>query len=259
MKIDLHNHTTLCNHANGTVEEYIQQAIIQNIHIYGFSDHAPMAYDEKYRMDFAQMMLYERWVKEVKEKYADKIEVLLAYEVDYMEGYIDARVLERDVDYLIGSVHFIDKWGFDNPAFIGGYEDKDIDLIWEEYFRAVEAMANTGYFQIVGHMDLLKVFKFLPKGEMKALASDALDAIKKAGMAVEINTAGWRKPVKEQYPSRTLLQEIHKRGIPITFGSDAHEIAQVGQGLDEAYTLAREIGFTQYALFRNKKMEMINL
>ena len=259
MKIDLHNHTTLCNHAEGTVEAYIQKAISQRIDIYGFSDHAPMDYDKKYRMDFEQMHLYETWVKEVKVTYAGKIEVLLGYEVDFMEGYIDARVLEREVDYLIGSVHFIDNWGFDNPAFIGGYEDKDIDAIWTAYFDAVTQMAQTGYFQIVGHLDLLKVFKYLPKTNMLTLAHTALQAIKKAGMAVEINTAGYRKPIGEQYPSRELLEEIYSLGIPITFGSDAHHEEQVGLNLERAYDLARDIGFTQYAIFRNKKIQMINL
>ena len=76
-------------------------------------------------------------------------------------------ILNANVDYLIGSVHFLqnknEMWGFDNPEFIGVYKSVDIDKIWEDYFDAIEAMAKTNYFQIVGHLDLIKVFKFLPK------------------------------------------------------------------------------------------------
>ena len=86
MRVDLHNHTTLCNHATGTVEEYVQRAIELGIDEYGFSDHAPMNYDPKYRMDISQKQQYEKWVLDAKEKYKDKIKILLGYEVDYLDG-----------------------------------------------------------------------------------------------------------------------------------------------------------------------------
>ena len=88
MRIDLHNHTKLCNHANGTVEQYVQRAIELGIDQYGFSDHAPMNFDPKYRMDISQKSLYEKWVLDAKEKYKDQIKILLAYEVDYLEGFM---------------------------------------------------------------------------------------------------------------------------------------------------------------------------
>ncbi len=163
MNVDLHNHTSLCNHATGSIEEYVLKAIKEKIKYFGFADHAPMKFDKKYRMSFDDMPIYEKDVLYMKEKYQKEIDILLAYEVDYLDGYIDERVLNRDVDYLIGSVHFIDKWGFDNPEFIGQYKNKDIDKIWEEYFEAIGDMAKTNLFNIVGHIDLIKVFNFLPK------------------------------------------------------------------------------------------------
>ena len=119
MIVDLHNHTILCNHAEGSIEAYVLKAIEEKIDIFGFSDHAPMHFDEAYRMGFHEMPTYEKDILHVKEKYADKISILLAYEVDFLEGYIDSRVLEREVDYFIGSVHYLGNWGFDNPEFIG--------------------------------------------------------------------------------------------------------------------------------------------
>ena len=257
-KIDLHNHTPRCNHAEGSVDEYVEKAIEENIDIFGFSDHAPMNFDTRYRMSFNEMDSYENDIKKAKEKYADKIEILLGYEVDYLLGYMDKRVLNADVDYLIGSVHFIDKWGFDNPEFIGKYEGADIDTIWQEYFDLVESMAKTGLFDIVGHLDLIKVFKFLPKKDIRLIAKNAMNAIKESGMAIEINAAGYRKPIGEAYPSYELLEMACKRDIPITFGSDAHKPEQVGYKKEEIYSLAKSVGYNNVAYFKNREMIMVN-
>jgi len=107
-RIDLHNHTTRCHHAEGSLEAYIQRAIELGIDIYGFSEHAPMDFDPHYRLKFEEMKAYEQEVLDAKQSYQEQIDIRLGYEVDYLEGHIHARVLEAPVDYLIGSVHFLD-------------------------------------------------------------------------------------------------------------------------------------------------------
>jgi len=257
MIIDLHNHTKLCNHASGEVGEYIETAIATGTNMYGISDHAPMDFDESYRMKFSEMSGYEALVKELRAEYKEKIDIKLAYEVDFLDGYISQKVLDADVDYLIGSVHFVKEWGFDNPEFIGDYAKHDLDELWSEYFTAIKELADSRLFDIVGHIDLLKIFKFLPSKPIRELVLPALEAIKTSGMAIEINTAGFRKPVSEQYPCINILQEIRKLDIPITFGSDAHAPSQVGMNRQKAYDLARELGFTEVAMFENRKMKLI--
>ena len=256
-RIDLHNHTTRCHHAEGSLEAYIQRAIELGIDIYGFSEHAPMDFDPHYRLKFEEMKAYEQEVLDAKQSYQEQIDIRLGYEVDYLEGHIDARVLEAPVDYLIGSVHFLDKWSFDNPEFIGEWKSRNIDEIWRAYFEAIEAMAKYGKFHIVGHFDLIKVFKFLPSKDIRLLAKEALRAIKKSGMALEINGAGLRKPIGELYPSQPLLEEAYAYGIPITFGSDAHSVAQVGFGYAEALALAKGVGYTQAVTFKQKESKLI--
>jgi histidinol-phosphatase (PHP family) len=254
MYVDLHNHTTRCNHATGSEKEYIEQAIKTNTRFFGFSDHAPMDFDPKYRMDFSQMQEYETTIKELRSHYADTIEILLGYEVDYLPGHMDSRVLQADVDYLIGSVHFLDKWGFDNPEFLSGYKQRDIDTIWQTYFTLIKEMAQTQLFDIVGHIDLIKVFQFYPKKQnVLTYATPALEAIKKADMTLELNIAGYRKPCKEPYPSEEILQKAYELEIPITFGSDAHEPTQVAMFSTEIETLAKKVGYTQCAYYKNKK------
>jgi len=255
--IDLHNHTPLCNHAEGSIDEYVKAAIDKGIDIFGFADHAPMDFDEKYRMGFDQMAVYEAEVREAAARYTDRITLRLGYEVDFLPGHMDERVLNAEVDYLIGSVHFIDEWGFDNPEFIGKYEDADLDTIWREYFEAVEAMARSGLFDIVGHLDLIKVFNYRPDTDIRSLAEGSLDAIAAAEMTLELNAAGWRKPVGEAYPSLDLLRMAHDRGIPITFASDAHKPEQVGYRMAELHTLARKAGYRKAADFCNRERRLL--
>ena len=256
--VDLHNHTPLCNHANGSEEEFINEAIKKCIKYYGFADHAPMEFDYEYRMGFEDMPLYEKRIKNLKEKYKNKIEILLGYEVDFTP-FVDKRVLERDVDYLIGSVHFLDNWGFDNPEFIKEWEKRDVDDIYKEYFHLIEKMASSKMFNIVGHIDLVKVFGHKPTKNIKDIAKNALKAIKKADMAIEINTAGLRKPVKELYPSDELLDMILNENIDITFSSDAHSPNQVGFKLNETINKLKNLGLKEAVIFKNRKKEKIKI
>jgi histidinol-phosphatase (PHP family) len=118
-------------------------------------------------------------------------------------------------------------------------------------------MVESGKFDIVGHLDLIKVFKFMPKQDVRLLAKEVLHAIKKSNMVMEINTAGLRKPVREMYPSRALLEVAYSLEIPITFSSDAHAIEQIGAGYAQATTLAKEIGYTQAVTFQGRDKQLV--
>ncbi|WP_428025982.1 histidinol-phosphatase HisJ [Arcobacter sp.] len=260
MRVDLHNHTTLCNHATGTMDEYINKAIELGIDEYGFSEHAPMDFDQKYRLDISQKDYYENEVKRLKEKYKNQIKILLAYEVDFMQNVkmLD-EILNAKVDYLIGSVHFLDGWGFDNPEFIGKYENNDIDKIWQDYFDTIQAMAKSKLFDVVGHIDLIKIFKFLPKKNIKSIAYGAIKEIKKSNMTIEINAAGLRKPIKEIYPSKDILELVYELDIPITLSSDAHSVDQIGFMYEEVVSYVKSFGFTKIATFDNRERVLVNL
>jgi histidinol-phosphatase (PHP family) len=239
------------------MESYIERAIELGIDIYGFSEHAPMNFDEYYRLPFTDMNDYENDVKELQVKYHNQIKILLGYEVDYLQPYLDERVLNAKVDYLIGSIHFLDEWGFDNPEFKAEYENRNIDEIWQSYFDNIESMAKTQHFDIVGHLDLIKVFNYMPKKDIRLIAKNALKAIKVNNMVLELNTAGLRKPCKEIYPNESLLSLAYELDIPITFSSDAHAIGQIGYQYDEAVKLAKNIGYTKAVTFQERERELI--
>ncbi|WP_457746442.1 histidinol-phosphatase [Sulfurimonas sp.] len=257
MIVDLHNHTPLCNHAEGEIHEYIEMAIEKGTQVFGFSDHAPMDFDPAYRMKFEDMKQYESSVLQAKERYKDKIKILLGYEVDYLKGHMDNKVLQADVDYLIGSVHFIEGWGFDNPEFIGKWREQDVNEVWQKYFDTIEEMAKSQLFNIVGHLDLIKVFNFMPTKSINTMAHKALVAIKEAGMVLEINVSGYRKPVAEAYPSQELLQQAYDLGIEITFSSDAHKPEQVGLYNNKVIQLAKSIGYKECIYFQNKEKKYL--
>ena len=120
-------------------------------------------------------------------------------------------------------------------------------------------MAKSGLFDIVGHIDLIKVFKFMPKKDINIIARKALLAIKEADMTIELNVAGYRKPIAEAYPSSSLLQEVYMLGIPITFGSDAHTPKQVSMFSQEVVALAKSVGYTECAYFIKRKRYMIEI
>lgn len=244
------------------MRDYILRAIELGIDVYGFSEHAPMNYDPKYRMRLTDIESYEKSIDELKDEFAQDIKILKAYEVDYIDGYVLDEVLTRKVDYLIGSVHFLkenrDFWGFDNPEFIGNYKNKDINQIWIDYFSALENLAKKRVFDIVGHLDLIKVFNFKPTKDIKSIAYDALKEIKKSDMVIEINSAGLRKPVVEQYPSKEILELAYELDIPITFGSDAHSVEQVGLNYDKVTNLAKSVGYDKCAIFEAREKKLVS-
>lgn len=258
MRVDLHNHTTRCNHAEGTIDEYLETAIERGIDAFGFSCHAPMEFNPEFRMALSEMRDYESDVLLAKERFKGRIDVLLGYEVDFLENYMLDEVLNANCDYLIGSVHFLNGWGFDNPESIFEYVRKDIDDIWFGYFLAIEQLAKCGKFDIVGHMDIIKIFNYYPKGDIRTFVEKALRAIKQSNMVIEINASGLRKPVGEQYPSREILELAYSMSIPITFGSDAHKPDHVAESRLQMETLAREIGYSQCAMFNKRDRYFID-
>lgn len=257
MHVDLHNHTSLCNHATGTMEEYIVKAIEEGIDVFGFSCHNPMAFDSKYRMRFEELPLYLDSIKTLKEKYIEKIEILSALEIDFLPPFMEDSLFEIPLDYRIGAVHFLGDWGFDNLEFIREYAKRDINDCWVEYFKAIEMLANSGKFDIVAHMDLLKIFKYFPTKDLRGEIETALKAIKRANMSVEINASGFRKEVGEQYPSREILEMCYGFGIPIVFGSDAHATNQINFKRKEIEALAKDVGYTKCAVYRQREREMV--
>jgi histidinol-phosphatase (PHP family) len=162
-------------------------------------------------------------------------------------------------DYVIGSVHYIDGWGFDNPDLTHEYEHRSLFEIYTQYFEQLCASARSGLFDIIAHPDLIKKFGYrLPEPPFE-LYRGAVLAFAEAGVCVELNTAGLRAAAAEMYPSREFLAACRKEGIPVTTGSDAHRPEQVGWGFDLALELLRDVGYKEIVHFKGREKTFIRI
>jgi histidinol-phosphatase (PHP family) len=136
------------------------------------------------------------------------------------------------LDFVLGSVHFLerDDQMFDSvPAGAEQFDGRDIDAIYADYFRRVREIAATGLVDCLAHIDLVKIHGHRPNAEIEAIAGETLDLIRSRNLAIELSTAGWRKPVNELYPSDRIIQLAIEKGIPFTTASDAHSHVQLGE------------------------------
>ncbi|MEX2682904.1 MAG: histidinol-phosphatase HisJ [Candidatus Sigynarchaeota archaeon] len=261
--VDLHVHTYRCHHARGTAEDMVKSAIQKGLKAIGINDHFPMRYlpapipVQDYAMELSEVPDHLKELKQLKETYNGKIDVLIGFEIDFYQPAIDAikRSIEPfvdDFDYVYGSVHVVRGFPVDDEKFLRKWDGQDVDAVFAEYYQALASMASTRLFDVVGHFDLPKKYKKIPVGNLDAQITTALDAIRSAGMAMEINTAGLRKPIGEIYPSRHILEMAIKESIPVTLGSDAHDPAEVGHEFSKAVALARQVGFSSIVSFKKR-------
>ena len=163
-------------------------------------------------------------------------------------------------DYFIGSVHYVsDSWAIDNPAEIARWKGREPLEVWTVYFERLTQAAESGLFDIIGHADLCKKFSYYPKQDCTGLFTRFLEAAKRRGLAVELNTAGLRKDCREIYPSPRIVGLAAQLGVPITFGSDAHAPSEVGLNFTEAVQLARAAGYTHYSCFSKRQRREVRL
>ncbi|MDD4237415.1 MAG: histidinol-phosphatase HisJ family protein [Desulfotomaculaceae bacterium] len=264
--VDYHLHTSLCGHASGGIEDYLNQAVSKGIREVGFSDHFPLYFlapgetIPDYAMAENQLPLYVELVQQSAR--VSPLRVKLGIEVDYVPGFEKKLAFELAAypfDYVTGSVHFIDGWGFDNPAEIGEYSKRELRLVYEQYFKLVQQAAMTGLFDVMAHPDLVKKFGFRPECDLTPLYEETARVFKKAGVCLEVNSAGLRYPAREIYPAPTLLAIFYQHAIPITLGSDAHNPEQVGAGLDEALRLVRSAGYKEITLFNRRNRSFVRI
>jgi len=262
MKVDYHIHTARCGHASGETEEYVRQALACGMTEIGFADHLPMYWlpedkqDREIAMTFAHLPGYVREVKTLQQKYP-QLSIRLGIEADYIPGYQDRlrqALAGYEWDYVIGSVHFLDSWGFDDPRQLEEYERRDPEIYWQEYYRLVQESALTGMFDIIGHADLIKKFDPPRPACLHRLYDETVAVLSRCQVAVEINTAGWRVPAREAFPAAEFLARCARAWVPVTFGSDAHRPEQVGYEWERAVNLLKEVGYREIACFRARKI-----
>ncbi|MBS4201591.1 histidinol phosphate phosphatase domain-containing protein [Bacillus sp. FJAT-49732] len=193
------------------------------------------------------------------------VSLKLGIEADYFVGQEqDLAVLldGKPWDYVIGSVHFVDGWGFDNPQTVSHFEKLDLTELYTRFYETVEKMIRSKMFDFVAHLDNLKVFNFKVNNESfnQEWYERIAEALIETNTATEVN-AGlyYRYPVKEMCPSVDFLKTVVKRGVPITLSSDSHFPDDLGKYISENKSLLQQLGAPNIATFQQRERIMIQI
>jgi histidinol-phosphatase (PHP family) len=254
---DYHTHTPLCRHAEGGPEEFAAAARAAGLSEYGISDHAPVRPEpfDDWRMDEAELPAYYEWIARARAA-AGALPVRAGLECDWLRGcesWIEDLAGRYRWDYLIGSVHYLGSWDFDNPKWLGRWAGEDLDELWRRYWSAYADMAKSRLFDILGHPDLIKKFSHRPAGDLDRFYVPAIEAIAASGCAIELNTAGWHKPCAEAYPHPRFLGLAHAAGVPLVISSDAHAPGEVARDFARAIDWAKSAGYRETLLFEGRQ------
>jgi histidinol-phosphatase (PHP family) len=249
----------------GNVERYLEAAAAAGIEEVGCSEHV-------YRFTQAlDIWDHPFWVEQARDDLGAYCEFVrgtplkLGIECDYVPGAEDrtAALLEaHDFDYVVGSVHFIRGGAVDHEGYDVWSGDGDPDAVWRRYFETLAEAARSGLFDVIAHPDLVKVWgrgRPLPERDPRHYYEPAVEAIAESGMAVEVSTAGLRKPVGEIYPARPLAEMCAEAGAPFALSSDAHRPEQVGHGYDAAVDFLTGIGVGEICVFERRERSLAPL
>jgi histidinol-phosphatase (PHP family) len=207
-------------------------------------------------MAVAELPEYFEWIERARRHAGGRIPVRAGLECDWLNGCQDwiAELAGRyEWDYLIGSVHYLGDWDFDNPVWLGRWAECDVEAVWKRYWDAYATMADSGLFDILAHPDLVKKFSFVPRGDLDRFYEPVIDAIAGSGSVIEINTAGWHKPCAEAYPAPRFLELACSAGIGLVISSDAHAPGEVGRDFSRAVDLAKAAGYRETVLLEKRQ------
>jgi histidinol-phosphatase (PHP family) len=243
------------------MEEFVKFAISKGVRKYGFSSHAPLPFTTFWNMNIDDFDDYQNEFKRLKLKYASEIELFIALEIDYINDFIDIKnnlYNTENLDYLIGSIHYMDKlpngnfWTVDGnfEDFKNGLNqlfDGDIKAAAKRFYEITNIMVQKGGFEMVGHFDKIALngskcrgFK-TTQSWYQNLVGDALQQIKNNDLILEINT----KSLTDKgmtYPDLNFYPLINELKIPIVVNSDCHYPTKITEGFEQTFSALKKAG-----------------
>jgi len=259
-------------HTAANAERYREAAAERGIAELGVSEHV---YRFTAALELWRHPFWERFARDDLDDYCafvrGQTDLRLGLEVDFVPGAEDrtAAMLEaRELDYVVGSVHFIRDGAVDMDDFSVWDSGRSVEEIWRRYFDTVAASARSGLFDIIAHPDLVKYWgppttrgggRPLPQGDLRRYYEPVVEAIAEAGAAVEVSTAGLRKPAGEIYPAPAFLAMCAEAAVPVALSSDAHRPQDVGADYDRALELLARSGIGELAVFERRQRRMAEI
>jgi len=259
---DYHVHVERGPYTLEWLERFVHQAEKAGVTELGISEHA-------YRFTQTRHLLENPWVEKRRTEDLDAyldllldarkrgLRIAVGIEMDVMPDNMEAMkdfLASYPFDYSIGSIHWLGGFGFDLESMRELWEEDRVADVYETYFSHLEAMIAARPVNIIGHADVIKVFGFRAPEVAKRWYEKLTPLIKASGMAVEVSTAGWRKPVGEIYPAPEWLSRLVAADIPLVLSSDAHRPEDVGALYPQALDMLRALGVTRLATFAGRRM-----
>ncbi|HKJ44154.1 MAG TPA: histidinol-phosphatase [Sunxiuqinia sp.] len=256
--VDYHMHSILSDGKNN-YEEMVLAAIELGLDEIGFSDHVCLKPVSWAIMPIDIPVMTEQ-ILELREKYQSDIRIRYGIEMDYfpnMEDEIKEMIDSLPLDYVIGSVHFIEDWNFDSDKSLYGKWTND--ELYEMYYELIQLAAKSGLFDTIGHLDIIKKFRVYPESDQSKLIDETLRIIKENNLVVELNTGGVDRPCTEFTPSPEIVKQCYFHHIPMTISSDAHEKNQIARHYETALTLMKRIGYEEIVTFNNRRRQTLRI
>lgn len=250
--VNTHCHSKYCGHGAGEVEDYAAAAEAAGLTTLAFTEHFPLPAsldpDEYLSVTERDMPLYCEAVEQARRDHPN-LEIVLGTELDYL-GALEERDLANGAlapfAYVLGSVHFIDGWAFDDPAQRARWDEPGApDAIWRRYVELwCQAAADPSLpYDAMSHPDLAKKFGYYPSYGLAPLYARMAEAAAAGGRMVEVNTSGAHYACAEMFPAPELLAAFRRAGVPCTVGTDAHDPANIARGFEQACRLMHEAGY----------------
>ncbi|MEI4800680.1 histidinol phosphate phosphatase domain-containing protein [Bacillus sp. FJAT-51639] len=266
------------------IDLYLEEAVRKGLQEVGIVDHLYRFYEAKeYYERYVDIRntelgrLQKEWLDQVrmesiinftsaiedaKERWRKRgVTLRLGLEADYFIGgeeELTKLLTLGNWDYVIGSVHFINGWGFDNPDTDDYFRQHNLHVLYQTFFQTLEKAIRSGLFDIVAHLDNIKVFNYrIDENEQLPYYEKIAKALIETNTATEVN-AGlyYRYPVREMCPSPLFLQRLVQYGVPITISSDAHFPNDLGSYVQENIETLRNHGVTHVATFEKRIRNM---
>jgi histidinol-phosphatase (PHP family) len=261
--IDYHVHTSLCNHAFGAMEQYVQAAVAKGLATICFLDH--LTFQEVGRanaMSVREVPMYVNEARRLARQYREQISVRVGLEIDFSLRHVDRCndiVNTFDLDVVGGAVHYLDGQDVVSRRSAWARGEISADAVYPTYLAALESMLDYDYFDVVCHLDLPKKYNQRPSSSALEGFLGVLEKIREKDRVVELNTSGFHYPVKEAFPSPELVGRCAQLHIPIVTGSDAHTPEAVGRDFDRARDLLSAAGYRHLTGFSHRQREAVSL
>ena len=281
MKIDYHMHFEYGDYNFDWVEKFFDAAKLRGLDEIGITEHShtfpefESLYYEDLILDNSEVGAFQKvWLKtnkfkhtlkdyfdfmaELKKNHAVKIGIEVC---NFQNQSAVKKILDgRDFDYIIGSVHFLNGWGYDASKIKDEWTRHDLREIYESYTLEVEKLADSKIYDVIGHPFNIRLFKNFPDFDVTPYLERVASAMKKNNLAVDVNTGTkYRYPVGEISPYADFMKVAAAYELPIIISSDAHQPEDCGKFCDEAIAYVKRFGYDKILTFNRRKRKSINL